>query len=433
MKLFWCSIVEHQEVGFNPDDEKLEGDGSEFYTLAPTPLSFRSDAPLNELQEIQINGVTVDPSNYTLEEGSTIVTFPIDYLKTLDIGSYEVSVVSESKTVNGDFTITAPELNEHGFYYNQPYVGVINGGQYWMFFFREDGTLNLNISDDYTEDAAYTCDDNNLTIIAQIGTFTGIASNGEVFCNEAQTTFNLSDDYTLVADDEYIYTYNEELGGYEVSAINKFKTSYKKIKTGIYGIPTVKITNNMFFDYIKEQGNQYITNFEIPNDVIYIGEWAFCNCESLTSIVMPNIRVVFSEAFRNCTSLISVDMPNVIDLGVNVFCDCINLKSITIPNTITDIPSGSFWDCVSLTSVVIPDSVTSIGQYVFEGCTSLTSITIPDSVTRIWDSIFEGCISLTSITYTGTIEQWNSISKITDWNYGSSITEIQCSDGTITL
>ena len=30
-------------------EELLEGDGAEFYTLAPTPLTFRSTAPLNEL------------------------------------------------------------------------------------------------------------------------------------------------------------------------------------------------------------------------------------------------------------------------------------------------------------------------------------------------------------------------------------------------
>ena len=84
-------------------EEILEGDGQEFHKFAPTALSFRSTAPLSELQEVQINGVTVDPSNYTLEEGSTIVTFPIDYLKTLNVGNYEVAVASENKTVKDNF------------------------------------------------------------------------------------------------------------------------------------------------------------------------------------------------------------------------------------------------------------------------------------------------------------------------------------------
>ena len=85
--------------------ERLEGDGQEFYTTAPSTLSFRSTAPLNELQGIQINGETVDPSNYTLEEGSTIVKLSHEYLSTFDAGEYELSVISDSKTVKGNFTI----------------------------------------------------------------------------------------------------------------------------------------------------------------------------------------------------------------------------------------------------------------------------------------------------------------------------------------
>ena len=100
---------------------ELEGSGQEYYTTAPSVLSFRSTAPLDEFQGVQVNGQTVDPSNYTLEEGSTIVKLSTDFLKTLDIGTHEISVISNSQTATGDFTVAAPELNEYGFYYNYPY------------------------------------------------------------------------------------------------------------------------------------------------------------------------------------------------------------------------------------------------------------------------------------------------------------------------
>jgi hypothetical protein len=103
----------------------LEGDGQEFYTIAPSTLSFRSSAPLNEFQDVQINGQTVDPSNYTLEEGSTIVKLSIDYLNTLTAGNHKIAVVSNNQTATGAFTVKAPELNEYGFYYNQPYTFVV--------------------------------------------------------------------------------------------------------------------------------------------------------------------------------------------------------------------------------------------------------------------------------------------------------------------
>ena len=106
----------------SPSLEVLEGDGQEYYTTAPSTLSFRSTAPLDELQNVTIDGEIIDPSNYELEEGSTIVKLNIDYLQTLDVGSYEIGVESLSKTAKGNFTVAAPELNEYGFYYNQPYT-----------------------------------------------------------------------------------------------------------------------------------------------------------------------------------------------------------------------------------------------------------------------------------------------------------------------
>lgn len=75
---------------------------------------------------MRINGVAVDPSNYTAEEGSTIVTFPIEYLESLKVDSYDTSVVSENEFANGKFSVFEPKLNTHGFYYNQPYTAYVH-------------------------------------------------------------------------------------------------------------------------------------------------------------------------------------------------------------------------------------------------------------------------------------------------------------------
>lgn len=360
--------------GEAPEEERLEGDGSEYYTLAPTALSFRSTAPLNELQEVRINGVTVDPANYTLEEGSTIVTFPIEYLKTLGVGNYEVNIASESKSVKGNFTVSAPEMNEHGFYYNQPYSAFVQYpfNDYVAFIAHENGIMDTLIIGGDTENCTYTISDSNITVSsATMGTFNGIisADGTEIYVTELATTFKLGDEY-LTSDEDYLYIYNDTLSGYEVHAIDKTKASYQAIKTGVNNKSTVKLADYMFYPGTDSVGNNLLAIPEMPSSIASIS----------------------NSAFRKCTSLVSV---------------------------------------------TVPDSITSISTYAFLSCHSLVSVTIPDSVTSIGAGAFSECVNLLNIVFEGTMEQWNTIDKYLDgsfdWNGLTPATHVHCIDGDVAL
>ena len=193
----------------------------------------------------------------------------------------------------------------------------------------------------------------------------------------------------------------------------------------------------------------------IPNSVTSIGDRAFYNCSSLTSINLPNsVTSIGDYAFNGCTSLTSITLPNsVTSIGSGAFGGCSSLTSIVvesgntmydsrencnaiietasntliagcqstiIPNSVTSIGNRAFYYCSSLTSITIPNSVTSIGKYAFYNCSSLTSITLPNSVTSIGSGAFGGCSSLTSITIP------NSVTSIGDYAFDdcSSITSI---------
>ena len=166
------------------------------------------------------------------------------------------------------------------------------------------------------------------------------------------------------------------------------------VKSAVIADGVTSIGDSAFFDCTS------LTSVTIPDSVTSIGEYAFYNCTSLTSVTIPNSVTSIGEyTFYNCTSLTSVAIPDsVTSIGEYAFSHCTSLTSVTIPDSVTSIGRYAFYYCTSLTSVTIPDSVTSIGEYAFYDCTSLTSVTIPDSVTSIGDGAFSYCESLTSVT-----------------------------------
>ena len=131
-------------------------------------------------------------------------------------------------------------------------------------------------------------------------------------------------------------------------------------------------------------------NYIIPNSVTYIGNDAFFDCKSLTSINIPNsVTNIGDRAFYNCVSLTGINIPdNVINIGYGAFYNCESLTNINIPNSVTNIGDYVFSRCSSLVNINIPNSVTNIGEFAFYNCESLTNINIPNSVTNIGEFAF---------------------------------------------
>ena len=117
-----------------------------------------------------------------------------------------------------------------------------------------------------------------------------------------------------------------------------------------------KNTSNIIFgDEVKTIPNYLcaymdgLTTITLPNNVIGIGNGAFCN-SSVTSINIPN---------------------SVTSIGSKAFYECKNIESIMIPNNVVNIESYLCAYCPSLTSVTIGNSVTNIDNYAFYSCSSL--------------------------------------------------------------
>ena len=106
-------------------------------------------------------------------------------------------------------------------------------------------------------------------------------------------------------------------------------------------------------------------------------------------------------------------------IGRGAFWDCESLTSISIPNCVEVIEDCAFHGCKKLPSITMPDSLKVIGDSAFWGCESLKVIAIPNSVEIIGDYAFACCTSLTSITFQGAAPWMKGIGLGDGWHSGS--------------
>lgn len=87
----------------------IEGANGEWQKGSEDALSFTSNAAFADFLKVQIDGKDVDASNYTVKEGSTIVTLKPSYLETLSAGKHTLAIVSDTGTAETEFTVLAAE------------------------------------------------------------------------------------------------------------------------------------------------------------------------------------------------------------------------------------------------------------------------------------------------------------------------------------
>ena len=188
---------------------------------------------------------------------------------------------------------------------------------------------------------------------------------------------------------------------------------------------------------------------DIPSEingkkVIGIDDNAFCNCEKILSVTIPNgIESIGSSAFERCGAITSIEIPNsVICIGDNAFYCCEALADVKIGDGVDYIGCNAFYftalyanadnwdsgvlyidDCLIsgmyLTAeydsqtgepinfitaaevegdYAIKDGTRLIAAGAFCDCTKLTGVTIPDSITVIGEGAFYCCTKLSSVS-----------------------------------
>lgn len=163
--------------------------------------------------------------------------------------------------------------------------------------------------------------------------------------------------------------------------------------------------------------------------VVSISNYAFRNCTTLKSIVIPDsVQNIGIEAFSGCTALESVVMEGVVSMDFSAFSGCTSLKSVSIADTIEYMPHNVFEGCTSLVyaeseggkylgnsanpytvlielvstdvaSFAVNSTTKVIANDVFSDCNVLTNVEIPASVKTIGARAFSNCTNLSTVTF----------------------------------
>lgn len=136
----------------------------------------------------------------------------------------------------------------------------------------------------------------------------------------------------------------------------------------------------------------------IKDTLLHIKEAAFCNCDNLTSITLPeHVLTIREKAFYGLKSLTACKLSNALEYicstddynililnglgyggdGMGAFEGCYSLENIVFPsNNLKEIQGYSFANCSKLSSIVLPETLRRAGAFAFYNCKGLQDITI---------------------------------------------------------
>ncbi|MBR5227762.1 MAG: leucine-rich repeat protein [Clostridia bacterium] len=227
-----------------------------------------------------------------------------------------------------------------------------------------------------------------------------------------------------------------EPGLYEANTTN-LKMSWDELLSAGY----ITVNDGVLFaiDIEESDGNlneEIMVELEgdlvIASGVTEIGAWAFCACEGLNRVTLPNTVTAIGElAFEACMYLREVNIPaSVNSIAIDAFAVTGGAHLNVSKNNLTySSIDGNLLTKDGKTLLM----VTRMTDYEY------WTYTIPESVTAIGERAFDNgnTCDLTYMYFSGTKEEWNNLPKGENWdNCVGCISEvyyISCSDGVITV
>ena len=398
--------------------------------IVPSSVTKISDSAFkscSSLANITIPGSVISIENGTFMYCSNLISVILEEGIT-DIQNHAFSYCDKLNNIRIPNSVTS--IGENAFYNHSSELTINTPcNSEYVIYYANANNIQANISHTYKLDSinyenktiTYKC---TICQTMETKSFADAENVWDVSANGDWSVIAM-----LTTDGTLTISGTGNMKNYTSSAMVPYYNNKENIKSAIIEEGVTSIGDYAFFTY------RNLTSVTIPSSVRSIEKVPFCECGSLTSIVVDNdnqnycsengvlfnkektelikypqgkknteymiptsVTSISSQAFHQCDALTKVEIPNsVTNIGNETFARCSNLISITIPNSVTSIGAYLFYKCSNLTNVII--GAKSIkDRYIFEGCDSLASVTISSSVTSINGEVFWYPAGLMNIT-----------------------------------
>ena len=96
----------------------IEGDGSQWAVGDNGSITMKANGSVEKFVGIEVDQKAVDPVNYTVRSGSTVITLKTDFLNTLSVGRHTLTLIYTDGETSGEFVVlnrsetTTPETGD---------------------------------------------------------------------------------------------------------------------------------------------------------------------------------------------------------------------------------------------------------------------------------------------------------------------------------
>ena len=149
-----------------------------------------------------------------------------------------------------------------------------------------------------------------------------------------------------------------------------------------------------------------------------IGENAFRECGSLTTVDLPKIKSLGQQAFYKCSSLTNVTLGGTFteipyqafyytgNINLDIYGATVltkikdeafynsGISELILPDTMKEIGVDAFYNCDSLMTLKFNEGLETLGYGAFRYSANLNNIILPPSLTNMGEKVFYGCTKL---------------------------------------